>query len=117
MIKVKFNDDRDFRDVEFSIISDSVVQLIGNIPENLSGFKTYKMNGIELGDFSDYKTIHKKVSGGYQLSCDGSKKPDDADAITFSEMYRKLQEVTEENEKLKAEIAQVKEILAASVRE
>jgi hypothetical protein len=105
MIKVKFNDEAGMHQVEFKQISAHVVQLVGNIKKNTSGFKTYRLNGAELGDFSDFKTIHQPVDGGFQFSDDGSVKPTPEEPISFDEMYAELLEVQAENTKLASNLA------------
>ena len=103
MIKIKFLNERVFRNVEFSIISDNIVQLVGNIAENTSGFKTYKQNGTEIGDFSKYTTVYQKVDGGFQFSADGSKTTSKT-TITFAEMKEKVIALESENEVLKSQL-------------
>lgn len=78
MIKIKFLDqpERDW-DAEFSAITPNVIRLLGEIPENTSGFLTYRdetdlSEEFVLGDFSDYTTVYRQIEGGYQLSNDGS---------------------------------------------
>lgn len=72
MIKIKFKNENFFRKAEFSVVGSNIVQLIGEIPENTSGFGTYKLDETELGDFSDYRTVYRKVDGGIRFSNDGS---------------------------------------------
>lgn len=65
MIRVKFNNKRNYIDVNFKMISEKEVILTGtNIPKNESGFKTYRMNGDLLGDFSEFK-ICKETKNGF----------------------------------------------------
>lgn len=72
MIKVLFDGESAMREVSFSRIGDHHVTLIGDVPKIINGFRTYRMNGQPLGDFSEYKTIYRKIEGGVQLSDDGS---------------------------------------------
>lgn len=51
--------------------TEHVVTLIGNIPENTSGFEIFNSNG-KIGDYSDYKTVYRKLDNGIQYSNDGS---------------------------------------------
>lgn len=80
MIKIKFNDTPEFIDVTFSRPSTHVVSFTGNnLPKNISGFSTYRMDGVTLlGHFPQYTTIYKTVEDSegnvteLQLSDDGS---------------------------------------------
>lgn len=70
MIKIKYNNKNVFEEVTFSKIN-NIVTLKG-ATENNSGFKTYRMSGDQLGDFSDYTTIYRVLDGEVQYSNDGS---------------------------------------------
>ena len=70
MIKIKYNDTEAFEEVTFSK-TDKIISLKG-ATENNSGFKTYRMNGEQLGDFSDYKTTYRIIDDVVQYSNDGS---------------------------------------------
>lgn len=60
MIRVKFNNKPTYYDVSFELLSESKIKLTGDkLKENRSGFKTYRLSGDELGDYSDY-TVCKK---------------------------------------------------------
>lgn len=72
MIKVLFNGEAEMREVSFSRDSAHHVTLIGDLPERIDGFCTYRMNGQTLGDFSAYKTVYRMLENGVQLSDDGS---------------------------------------------
>lgn len=70
MIKIKYNNQEYFEEVTFSKIG-NIVSLKG-AEENNSGFKTYRMSGEQLGDFSDYTTTYRLLDGEVQYSNDGS---------------------------------------------
>ena len=70
MIKIKFNNSDNFHEVEFSR-NGNIVSLKG-ATENNSGFKTYRMSGEQLGDFSDYTTTYRILDDEIQYSNDGS---------------------------------------------
>ena len=73
MIKVKFNDLNRIFQVSFSKLNDHVVSLVGPfLPANTSGFKTFRINGKQLGDWSKFTTIYRVIEGGVQFSDDGS---------------------------------------------
>ncbi len=68
MIRVQFNDKKSMQQVDFKIISSTVVQLVGkNIPKSTNGFKTYRLNGNFLGDYSDYTEIVAEIESGLQF--------------------------------------------------
>lgn len=71
MIKIKFNDKENFEEVEFSR-NENIITLKGITEVNNSGFKTYRMSGEQLGDFSDFKTIYDKGEDYVMYSNDGS---------------------------------------------
>jgi hypothetical protein len=68
MIRVQFNGDNSVLRADFKIISPSVVQLTGEkIPRSEAGFKTYRLNGDFLGDYSEYTKIVAEVDGGFRF--------------------------------------------------
>ena len=70
MIKIKYNNSNIFEEVTFSK-TDNIVSLKGTL-ENNSGFKTYRLSGEQLGDFSDYTTTYRLLDDEVQYSNDGS---------------------------------------------
>lgn len=72
MIKVKFNDSSEYREVSFLTSGSHIITLLGDVPENTSGFRTYRMNGDFLGDLSGYTTVYQVFDGGISFSDDGS---------------------------------------------
>lgn len=71
MIKIKFNNKENFEEVEFSR-NENIITLKGITEVNNSGFKTYRMSGEQLGDFSDYTTTYILLDDEVQYSNDGS---------------------------------------------
>lgn len=71
MVKVLYNDENVKKECAFKRISDHVVELKGG-KENASGFLTFRLDETQLGDFSDYTTIHKVTEDAVQYSNDGS---------------------------------------------
>lgn len=74
MIKIKFNDKENIEKVKFSR-NENIITLKGITEVNNSGFKTYRMSGKQLGDFSDFTTIYDKGDDYIVFSNDGSVKP------------------------------------------
>ena len=70
MIKIKYNNQENFEEVTFSKIG-NIVSLKG-ATENSSGFKTYRLTGEQLGDFSDFTTTYRLLDDEVQYSNDGS---------------------------------------------
>lgn len=70
MIKIKYNNQENYEEVTFSKIG-NIVSLKGTT-ENNSGFKTYRLSGEQLGDFSDYTTTYRVLDDEVQYSNDGS---------------------------------------------
>ena len=72
MIKIKFNNENSFKEVEFSR-TENTVTLKGVTEENTSGFTTWRMDGkTQLGDFSDFTTVFRVDGDSVSYSNDGS---------------------------------------------
>ena len=72
MIKIKFNNENIFKEVEFSR-TENTVTLKGVTEENTSGFTTWRMDGkTQLGDFSDFTTVFRVDGDSVSYSNDGS---------------------------------------------
>ena len=72
MIKIKFNNEKEFREVGFSRTANTVT-LKDITEENTSGFTTWRMDGkTQLGDFSDFTTVYKVDRDSVSYSNDGS---------------------------------------------
>lgn len=70
MIKIKYNNNNTFEEISFSR-SNNLVTMTPTTP-NTSGFTTYKLNGEQLGDFSDFTTVYKVDGDSVTYSNDGS---------------------------------------------
>ena len=68
MIYVKYNEEEAIHEVSFRRINENVVSLKGINAVNMNGFKTYRSNGEQLGDFSEYKTIYRQLDDEIQYS-------------------------------------------------
>jgi len=68
MLRIQFNNKKTMQTADFAMVSDSVVQLTGEkITANTSGFKTYRLNGDFLGDYSEYTKIIDEKPGCVQF--------------------------------------------------
>lgn len=73
MLNLRFNDLETVFDIEFSNVSDNVVQIKGDIPQNTSGFFLSRPNKTDRWDYSEYTTIYRVPENGViQFSNDGS---------------------------------------------
>lgn len=71
MIKIKYNNNNTFEDVNF-IRNGNLVTMTPTAP-NPSGFTTWKLDGkTQLGDFSDFTTVYKVDGDSVTYSNDGS---------------------------------------------
>ena len=71
MIKIKYNNQKSFEEVNFS--RDNKVVTITPTTPNTSGFTTWRMDGkTQLGDFSDFTTVYKVDGDSVSYSNDGS---------------------------------------------
>lgn len=66
MLRIKFNDGNFSCNAEFSQ-KDGIVQLLGKVPKNTSGFKVFRLNGNFLGDYSDYTEIVAELENGLRF--------------------------------------------------
>lgn len=66
MIRVQFNGSPARKEADFRMVDSSTVELTGDkIKPETTGFKTYRLNGEFLGDYSDYTQIVGEVKNGY----------------------------------------------------
>lgn len=72
MLKMKYIGDSIVYPVEFSIISDNVVQLKGEFPVLTDGFALSRPDHDDDWDYSAYTTVYYEIDGGAQFSNDGS---------------------------------------------
>ena len=71
MIKIRYNNSKDFNEVSFSR-STNIVTMTPTTP-NTSGFTTWRADGVtQLGDFLDFTTIYKVDGDSVTYSNDGS---------------------------------------------
>lgn len=73
MILIKFTNSPVKLPATFSRTSAHIITLTGITEPNTSGFSTWRRDGeTQLGDFSGYTTLYRKLDDGIQLSDDGS---------------------------------------------
>ena len=92
MIKIKFNNEDKFREVEFSR-TEHTVTLKGITEQNISGFCTYRLNEQQLGDFSEFNTVFKVGSNSVTYSNDNSvyEEPKNIEIeLSKEEKYQRL---------------------------
>lgn len=71
MLKIKFKNASQIIEAEFAtqiVNGHTVVQLVGNIPKNKSGFEVLREEGDILGDYSFFTSIYKELKNGLQFS-------------------------------------------------
>lgn len=59
-------------EVNFSRVSENIVQLIGDMPEKEKGFTLSRKEKEDAWDYSDFTTVYRKIENGIQFSNDGS---------------------------------------------
>lgn len=79
MILIKFNNNETMHEISFSR-TDHTATLTGFSEVNTSGFKTFRISGEQLGDFSDFTTVYEKGEDFVTFSNDGTIKPDPVEA-------------------------------------
>lgn len=72
MLNVKYIGDSTVYPIEFSVISDNVVQLKGDFPVLTDGFVLSRPKHDDNWDYSAYTTVYRESDGGVQFSNDGS---------------------------------------------
>ncbi len=72
MIRLKYCGSENEYNVKFSRISTHVIQILGEIPFNDSGFILSRSEKDDNWTYLDYTTLYREIEGGLQLSNDGS---------------------------------------------
>lgn len=72
MLNMNYIGDRTVYPVEFSTISENVVQLKGDFPVLTDGFYLSRPDCNDNWDYSAYNTVYREIDGGAQFSNDGS---------------------------------------------
>lgn len=72
MLKLKYIGSDTEYDVNFSRISPNVVQLLGEVPFEDSGFVLSRSGKDDCWAYPEYKTLYREIESGIQLSNDGS---------------------------------------------
>lgn len=72
MLNMNYIGDSTIYPVEFSTISDNVVQLKGDFPVLTDGFTMSRPDHDDNWDYSEYTTVYREIDGGVQFSNDGS---------------------------------------------
>lgn len=72
MLNMKYTGLNPVYEVEFSRISQHVVQLIGEIPAKDKGFTLSRDESEDEWDYKNFKTVYRQLDNGVQFSDDGS---------------------------------------------
>lgn len=72
MLSMNYIGDSTIYPVEFSTISDNIVQIKGDFPVLADGFTLSRPNYDDNWDYSAYTTVYREIDGGAQFSNDGS---------------------------------------------
>lgn len=82
-------------EVEFSRISEHVVQVIGGLPASDSGFTVSRIGQDDGWDYTGYTTLYRELEDGLQFSDDGSiyVEPKEPDPVPDPEPIPTLEEV------------------------
>lgn len=69
MVRVQFNGSLSMKQADFRMVDENTVELVGEkIKPETTGFKTFRLNGEFLGDYSKYTKIVAEVKNGYHFS-------------------------------------------------
>lgn len=72
MLIAKFGNSSKEYPIEFIYHSANVVELLGYVGSNKSGFNLYSIDGAFIGDYSDFKTVYRNQEKSTWFSNDGS---------------------------------------------
>lgn len=72
MLIAKFGNSSKEYPIEFIYHSANVVELLGYVGSNRSGFNLYSIDGAHIGDYSDFKTVYRNQEKSTWFSNDGS---------------------------------------------
>lgn len=74
MLKMRYIGESALYRVDYEYLSPNIIQIKGEVPFKPLGFELYKdSDDIELlGIYDTYTTLYRPISGGYQISNDGS---------------------------------------------
>lgn len=97
MLKMKYVGLRTEYDVEFSRLSQNVVQVMGDVPTKTHGFQLSRdgKNDYSKMDYSEYTTVYRELEGGIQFSNDESVYEEPEPTPEPEPYVPKLEEVKE----------------------
>lgn len=72
MLIAKFGNSSKEYPIEFIYHSANVVELLGYVGSNRSGFNLYSIDGAHIGDYSEFKTVYRNQEKSTWFSNDGS---------------------------------------------
>lgn len=85
MIQLKYRGEKTAHLVTLKKISRNIVQVAGDLPVKSKGFTCHRVGMKDvLGDYSEYKTVYRRVDGGVQFSDDGSVYAAPVPSVTFT---------------------------------
>ncbi len=78
MLKLKYLNSDNVYEVYFNFISEHIVEIIGDLPIQSTGFTLTRSDHNDNWDYSGYTTVYRKIDGGVQFSNDESvyEEPD-----------------------------------------
>jgi len=72
MLNMKYIKEQTVYEVDFSKVSEHVVQVKGDVPIKTKGFSLSRDDADDGGDYRNFKPVYRKIEGGIQFSDDGS---------------------------------------------
>lgn len=81
MLILKYLNTKTSYEVNFSTISENIIEISGNFPIKTKGFTLSRPTCEDNWDYSGYTTIYREIENGVQFSNDGSvyEEPDISD--------------------------------------
>lgn len=72
MLKLKYLNASKTYDVSFTVVTEHIVEIIGDLPIQSTGFTLSRPDHDDNWDYSGYTTVYRKINGGVQFSNDDS---------------------------------------------
>ena len=67
MLKLKYLDSNKTYDVSFFVVTDNIVEIIGDFPIQTTGFTLSRSECDDNWDYSNFTTIYRKIENGVQF--------------------------------------------------
>lgn len=86
MLNLQYVNEKTYYQIIFKYLSENIVQITGDYPIKTKGFSLSRIGSPEviIGNYSEYKTVYKKIENGAMFSNDGSVYVEPLKVVTFN---------------------------------